>query len=53
MKGLGKPTRRDKSILLLIYEHTQLQAAIVVTASITYLLFVDRNKDDLHSSIIK
>ena len=53
MKGSGKPTRRDKSTLLLIYEHTQLQAAIVVTASITYILFVDRNKDNLHSSKLK
>ena len=53
MKGSGKPTRRDKSTLLLIYEHTQLQAAIVVAASIKYILFMNRNEDNLHSSIIK
>lgn len=58
MKGSGKPTRRDKSTLLLIYEHTSLarehshlHAAIVVTASI--ILFVDKNEGNLHFSIIK
>ena len=46
MKGSGRPTRRDKLTLLLIYEHTslarehsQLHAAIVVTPSI-YCLWI-------------